>query len=99
LISISPRLSLEAIVTSRPDRQAAARRRYPGAEVMPALDDLLGRAGDFDVAVVTVPNAAHVGVAEASLRAGLSVVVDKPVAPSAAAAEMWAHWPPRPPGG
>jgi len=88
LISASPRLSLEAIVTSRADRQAAARRRYPGVRVVPALDDLLSDPGDLDVAVVTVPNAAHVAVAEASLRAGLSVVVDKPVAPSAAAAEM-----------
>ena len=83
LISVTPGLSLDAVVTANPDRQAAARSRYPDASVVATVDDLMARAADFDLAVVTVPNAAHVDVAAAALRAGLHVVVDKPVAPSA----------------
>jgi predicted dehydrogenase len=82
LISVTPRLSLDAIVTSDPERQSLARQRFPHARVGPTVEDLLRRADEFDLAVVTVPNAAHVAVAEAALRAGLSAVVDKPVAPT-----------------
>jgi len=91
LISTTPRLSLAAIVTSRPDRQAAAHRRYPDATIVPAVDDLLRDSDHLDLAVVTVPNAAHVGVAEALVQAGLSVVVDKPVAPTAEEVERLGH--------
>jgi len=87
LVSVTPRLSLDVIVTSHSDRQAAARQRYPGVAVVDGMDELLARAGDLDLAVVTVPNAAHVAVATAALAAGLSVVIDKPVAPGAAEVE------------
>jgi predicted dehydrogenase len=87
LISVSPRLSLAAVVTSDPDRQARARQRLPHVRIVPSVNELLDRAGEFDLAVVTVPNAAHVSVAEQLLRAGQSVVVDKPVAPTAAEVE------------
>ena len=84
LISVTPGLSLDAIVTSNPERQAEARLRYPSARIVPTVDALLDGTSELDLAVVTVPNGAHVTVAEAALRAGLSVVVDKPVAPAAA---------------
>jgi len=83
LVSVTPGLSLDVIVTANPERQAAARARYPDVSVLATVEDLLARAGDLDLAVVTVPNAAHVEVALANLGAGLHVVVDKPVAPTA----------------
>jgi predicted dehydrogenase len=83
LISASPGLSLDAIVTSDPGRRAAAGRRHQGVRIFGTFEELLERAGEFDLAVVSVPNALHVRVAEQALRAGLSAVVDKPVAPTA----------------
>ncbi len=89
LIATTPGLELAAVVTSDQDRRAAAHRRYPSAELL-GPDEWLGPAREFDLAVVTTPNATHVALAEATLRSGLSVVVDKPVAPSAAEARRLA---------
>ncbi len=87
LISVTDGLSLEVIVTANADRQDAARRRYPNASVVASIDDLLRTDHRLDLAVVTVPNAAHVSVAEKALRAGVPTVIDKPLAPTAAEAE------------
>ena len=43
------------------------------------------RADEHDFVVVAARNDAHVPLAERALDAGLAVVVDKPLAPSAAA--------------
>lgn len=84
VISATEGLHLVAIVTSDPARRQAALSRYPGVDIPASLDELLaGRSGP-DLVVVSVPNAGHVAVAGAIVRAGLSVVVDKPVAPTAA---------------
>jgi predicted dehydrogenase len=50
-----------------------------------SVDQLLARA-DLDLIVVTTPNHTHVPLALAALRSGRHVVVDKPVAPTAAEA-------------
>lgn len=84
LIDATPCLSLEAVVTSDPDRQAEVHRRYPRARVVAGLDGLLDDPAGWDLIVVTVPNARHLEVAEAALRAGANVVVDKPVTPTSA---------------
>lgn len=86
-VDAAPRLSLEAVVTSDPARQADIRDRYPHARVVAGVEDLLRDPQRWDLIVVTVPNAWHLQVAEAAVRAGVSVVVDKPVTPSAADAE------------
>jgi scyllo-inositol 2-dehydrogenase (NADP+) len=86
LLATTPGLRLDVVVTRDPSRAAAATADHPGAVVVPSVDDLVRRADDLDVAVVASPNATHVAVATALLDAGLAVVVDKPVAPSAAAA-------------
>ena len=87
LISVTDRLSLAAIVTSNPERQEAARIRYPEASILPSVSELLHQEHGLDLAVVTVPNAAHVEVTRQLLQSGVSVVVDKPVAPTSAEAE------------
>jgi predicted dehydrogenase len=79
-------LDLAAIVTRDEGRRAAARRAHPGAELLESADEVWERAASFDLVVVAAPNRAHVPLARASIAAGLAVVVDKPLAPSAAAA-------------
>jgi scyllo-inositol 2-dehydrogenase (NADP+) len=71
-------------VTSNPERVAQARRAHPQARVLAGADELWEAAGEHDLAVVATPNRTHVPLAEAALRAGLAVVVDKPLAPTAA---------------
>jgi predicted dehydrogenase len=84
LISSVAGLELSAIVTANPDRRADAMERYPEALVFAEVDQLWLRAEDFDVVVVAAPNRAHVALANGALDRGLAVVVDKPLAGSAA---------------
>jgi scyllo-inositol 2-dehydrogenase (NADP+) len=86
LIAATDEMTLSAIVTADPDRAAAAAQRYPQARVVASVDELLRHREDLDLVVVASPNASHVPVALAAIRAGLAVVVDKPVAPTVAAA-------------
>jgi predicted dehydrogenase len=51
--------------------------------VLARAEELWDDASEHDLAVVATPNRTHVALAEAALRAGLPVVVDKPLAPSA----------------
>ncbi|MFB9904869.1 Gfo/Idh/MocA family oxidoreductase [Allokutzneria oryzae] len=81
-LASTPGLVLGAVVTGNPERQTAARDRYPGTEVIGSLDELLTRADEFDLAVVTTPNRHHAANATALLEHGLPVVVDKPFAAS-----------------
>ena len=86
LIAATPGLELAAIVTSDADRAAAARSRYPRAPIRDRAERVWRAAGDFDVAVISTPNRTHAPLALAALEAGLHVVVDKPLAPTAAEA-------------
>lgn len=82
LIAATPGMMLSGIVTANPDRAAAARSRYPGARVIPTVDEVFV-PGAADLVVVATPNATHVPLATRALHAGLDVVVDKPIAPTA----------------
>ncbi|MBO2453332.1 Gfo/Idh/MocA family oxidoreductase [Actinomadura barringtoniae] len=90
LISSVNGLHLAAVVTSNPGRQAAVQERYPEAEVLDSADRLWGNASAYDLVVVTAPNRQHVPLAREALTSGLPVVVDKPVAASAADARSLA---------
>ncbi|WP_104091012.1 Gfo/Idh/MocA family oxidoreductase [Arthrobacter sp. GMC3] len=71
--------SLDVIVTSDPVRQAAARAKYPLAEVLSRAEWAnAGDTHDVDLVVVATPPASHVALAQAALEAGCAVVVDKP---------------------
>lgn len=76
-------LEMAAILTTAPERVAQAQAAYPGARVVASLDDLLD---GIDVLVVSTPNRSHVPIALAGLERDLAVVVDKPIAPTAAEA-------------
>ena len=90
LITSVPGLRLAAVVTRAPERQRAARERYPDADVVDRADRLWSAPGAYDLVVVAAPNRQHVPLARTALTAGVPVVVDKPVAASAADARSLA---------
>ncbi|MBX9398770.1 Gfo/Idh/MocA family oxidoreductase [Streptomyces sp. TRM72054] len=86
LIATTEGLTLDTVVTSNAERQEQARTEYPGVRVAATPDELFERAGDLDLIVIASPNRTHVPLATAALKSGLPVVVDKPVAGTAAEA-------------
>ena len=90
LIEATPALSLDAIVTTHPERVVRARERYPAARVVPDVESLLSSADDLDLVVVATPNRSHVPIALGALEAGMHVVMDKPMAPTSADARRLA---------
>lgn len=73
--------SLDVIVTSDPERQAAAKTAHPDAAVLTRQE--WARAGshdNIDLVVVGTPPATHVPLATMAIEAGCAVVVDKPFA-------------------
>ena len=83
LIATTSGLRLDAIVTHDATRQAEARRAYPGVRIVDSADALWQSAEDLDLVVLATPNRTHAPLSRAALAAGLSVVVDKPFAPTA----------------
>jgi predicted dehydrogenase len=83
LISAAPGMQIATIVTSDPERQQRARREHPGANVISRIDDFDVVARDHELVVVATANRHHVPLARAALEAGLAVVVEKPMAPTA----------------
>lgn len=83
LIAATPGLRLDAIVTADPQRSRHASQAMPGVRILPTSELLWERAHDLDLVVVATPNRTHVPLAERALQAGLAVVVDKPLAPTA----------------
>ncbi|MBD0841852.1 Gfo/Idh/MocA family oxidoreductase [Streptomyces sp. TRM68416] len=87
LIAATEGLALDTVVTSNPERQKQARAEFPDVRVAATPDELFERAADdLDLIVVASPNKTHVPLATTALKAGLPVVVDKPVAGTAAEA-------------
>jgi predicted dehydrogenase len=86
LIAATEGLALDTVVTSNPERQEQARAEFPDVRLTATPDDLLARADELDLVVIASPNKTHVPLAGAALKAGLPVVVDKPIAGTAAEA-------------
>ncbi len=81
LIEATEGLELAAIVTRDPRRRSEAAGRHRGAEL---YDDAGAAIAACDLAVVATPNRTHVPLALQAIEAGTPVVVDKPVATTAA---------------
>ena len=90
LIAVTPGLELAAIVTADPTRRAHAQREHSAAQVVDSPEWLWANAGQLDIIVIATPNRTHVPLALAAVAAGLHVVVDKPVAPTASDARRLA---------
>ncbi|WP_433651916.1 Gfo/Idh/MocA family oxidoreductase [Micromonospora zamorensis] len=84
LIAATPGLRLDAIVTRDPQRREQARQHFPGARLVDDADEFWRTPDALDLVVVATPNRLHVPMARAALAAGLPVVVDKPLAATAA---------------
>jgi predicted dehydrogenase len=83
-IAATPGLELAAVVTGNEERRALALSDYPGIAVFDQGEEVQARAAELDLIVIATPNRVHVPNALAALDAGLAVVVDKPLAPTAA---------------
>ena len=81
-----PGLTVASVVTANPERAARARRDHPGVEVLASADELWERAGEHELVAVATPNDTHLPLGRRAVDLGLPVVVDKPLAPSAAEA-------------
>lgn len=71
------------VVSRNPARATAAERDWPGVAVDQDVAALLAHADELDVVVVASPTGDHVEHVRLALAAGLPVVVDKPLAPTA----------------
>lgn len=83
LIATTNGLRLDVIVTRDAARRAKALSDYPAVRVVDTADALWQGARELELVVLATPNRTHVPLARAALAAGLSVVVDKPFAPTA----------------
>jgi scyllo-inositol 2-dehydrogenase (NADP+) len=83
LIAATEGLSLAAVVTRSKERRAELGRAFPEVRAVDVLSDALG---DVDVVVIASPNRFHAALAGEAIAAGKHVVVDKPVAVTAAEA-------------
>lgn len=79
-------LGITHVVTSNPERAAAAKDEVPGVRVVDTADDLWAYSSSIDVVVVASPTNMHVEHAREALRREIAVVVDKPLAVTAAEA-------------
>ncbi|GGZ22810.1 Gfo/Idh/MocA family oxidoreductase [Streptomyces poonensis] len=91
LIAATEGLVLDTVVTSSPERREQARAEFPDVTFADSPDQLWERAGELDLVVIASPNKTHVPLATAALEAGLAVVVDKPIAGTAAEARELAR--------
>lgn len=90
LIAAAEGLVLDTVVTSNPERREQARAEFPGVRFAATPDELWPRADELDLIVIASPNKTHVPLATTALKAGLPVVVDKPIAGTAAEARSLA---------
>lgn len=92
LIAATAGLRVAAIVTSDPARRAQAQADHQGARLHATAEELWATAGELDAVVIATPNDMHAPLARSAIDHGLAVVVDKPLALSAAEAdELIAH--------
>jgi predicted dehydrogenase len=85
LIAATDGLRVDAIVTADPDRRAQAAAEHPDARRLDCVEALWDEPPP-DLVVVASPTGSHGPIARAAVQRGIPVVVDKPLAPSAAEA-------------
>jgi predicted dehydrogenase len=83
-------IRLVAIADARPERRQMADRRHPGVKTCADAQALIER-DDVDAVVIATPLATHRQLAEAAIRRGKHVLVEKPIAASRKDAEAIAE--------
>jgi scyllo-inositol 2-dehydrogenase (NADP+) len=84
LVAAADGLSLAKVMTRSPERAAQAHQFGDDVAIVETVEELVD---GMDVVVVATPNSSHVEVGLAALEAGAHVVVDKPIAVTAADAQ------------
>jgi scyllo-inositol 2-dehydrogenase (NADP+) len=84
LVEATAGLELAAVVTNDEDKRRLLAEEHPRAKAVGALGEALGE--DVDLVVVASPNRFHAELATQAIAAGKHVVVDKPLAVTAAQA-------------
>ena len=87
LIAATAGLRLATVVTADPARRARAAAAHPDAGLLADAESLWADAGELDVVVIATPNRTHVPLAMSAIESGLAVVIDKPIAATAADAQ------------
>lgn len=87
LLRATEGMRVTSVVTANPERQRQAHAACPGSMVFHRVEQLWRHAGDHDLVVVATPTRSHVPLATRALELGLPVVVDKPFAVDAGAAQ------------
>lgn len=90
LVARQPGAALVALVETRPDLHAELAATF-GVPVFGSLEEYLASGPVADVLTVATPNGYHAPQAIQGLRAGLHVVVEKPIAISRTDAEAIVH--------
>jgi UDP-N-acetyl-2-amino-2-deoxyglucuronate dehydrogenase len=83
--------SLVALIDVRAELQASLATEFPGVPFFRSLEEYLRCGPAADVLTVATPNGLHAPQAIAGLRAGLHVVIEKPLALRTADAELVVH--------
>ncbi len=91
LIKAASGLQLRAVVTNSPERIAQARADNPGVRIHADTASALASSDDINLVVVANANRAHVADAHSAIAAGKHVVVDKPLAGTAAQGQLLAE--------
>ncbi len=88
LIAATDGLRVASVVTSDAERQAQVAREHPDARVYSSVQELWADPDpDHELVVIAAPNDVHALLATQAVERGMAVVVDKPLAVSAAAAQ------------
>ncbi|WP_242434685.1 Gfo/Idh/MocA family protein [Hymenobacter amundsenii] len=91
LVARHPGAELVALIDSQPELAAGLGAEFPGVPFFSSLDDYLAHGPAADVLTVATPNGQHAQQAIRGLRAGLHVVVEKPLALRKSDAEDIVH--------
>ena len=88
LINSTPGLALRAVVTNDPERRAQAAADLPGIRLHATAEEAWTQLEDIDLVVIASANRTQVPLALAAARHGLHMVIDKPLAATAAQAHI-----------
>ena len=91
LVARHPGAQLAALIDTRPELGPALAAEFPGVPFFASLDDYLAHGPAAEVLTVATPNGQHAYQAIRGLRAGLHVVVEKPLALRKSDAEDIVH--------